>query len=84
MSLSEPRELFLSTFVNQGYDDDSNGCRSVQQKGKRDSMIYADIDIDKLNHSASVISPDGKVLAEPFEFSHAFEGLRNFSLILVK
>ena len=33
-------------------------------------MIYAGIDISKLNHFASVLSSDCKVLVEPFKFSN--------------
>ena len=40
-------------------------------------MIYAGIDIAKLNHFASVISSDGEVLVEPFRFSNDLEGFRN-------
>jgi len=45
-------------------------------------MIYTGIDVAKLNHFASVISSDGKVLVEPFEFSNDFEGFRSLSLVL--
>ena len=45
-------------------------------------MIYAGIDIAKLNHFASVISSDGEVLVEPFQFSNDFEGFRSLSLVL--
>lgn len=34
-------------------------------------MFYAGIDIAKLNHFASVISNEGEVLIEPFQFSNA-------------
>ena len=47
-------------------------------------MIYAGIDIAKLNHVASVISSDGEVLVEPFQFSNDFEGFRSLSLVLDK
>ena len=39
-------------------------------KGRCSSMIYAGIDIAKLNHYAAVISSDGIVLTEPFEFTN--------------
>ena len=48
------------------------------------SMIYAGIDIAKLNHFASVVSSDGEVLVEPFKFSNDFEGFRSLSLVLDK
>ena len=47
-------------------------------------MIYAGIDIAKLNHFASVVSSDGEVLVEPFQFSNDFEGFRSLSLVLDK
>ena len=47
-------------------------------------MICAGIDIAKLNHVASVISSDGEVLVEPFQFSNDFEGFRSLSLVLDK
>ena len=42
-------------------------------------MIYVGIDIAKLNHFASVVSSDGEVLVEPFEFSNDVEGIRKLS-----
>ena len=42
-------------------------------------MIYAGIDIAKLNHFASVVSSDGEVLVEPFKFSNDSEGFRCLS-----
>ena len=47
-------------------------------------MIYAGIDVAKLNHFASVVSSDGEVLVEPFQFSNDFEGFRSLSLVLDK
>ena len=47
-------------------------------------MIYAGIDVAKLNHFASVVSSDGEVLVEPFKFSNDFEGFRSLSLVLDK
>lgn len=47
-------------------------------------MIYAGIDIAKLNHFASIISSEGEVLVEPFQFSNDFEGFRSLSLVLDK
>ncbi len=37
-------------------------------------MIYVGIDIAKKNHFASVLSSDGEVLVEPFEFSNDDDG----------
>ena len=37
-------------------------------------MIYVGIDIAKLNHFASVLSSDGKVLVEPFKFTNDNDG----------
>ena len=45
-------------------------------------MIYAGIDIAKLNHFASVVSSDGEVLVEPFKFLNDLEGFRSLSLVL--
>ncbi len=47
-------------------------------------MIYVGIDIAKLNHFASVVSSDGEVLVEPFQFSNDFEGFRCLSFVLDK
>ena len=47
-------------------------------------MIYAGIDIAKHNHFASVVSSDGEVLVEPFQFSNDLEGFRSLSLVLDK
>ena len=47
-------------------------------------MIFVGIDIAKLNHFASVISSDGEVLVEPFQFSNDFESFRCLSLVLDK
>lgn len=45
-------------------------------------MVYVGIDVAKLNHFASVISSDGEVLVEPFQFSNDIEGFRSLSLVL--
>ncbi len=37
-------------------------------------MIYVGVDIAKLNHFASVLSSDGEILVEPFEFSNDDDG----------
>lgn len=42
-------------------------------------MIYAGIDIAKLNHYAAVISSDGIVLTEPFEFTNDGDGFKRLS-----
>lgn len=47
-------------------------------------MIYVGIDVAKLNHFASVVSSDGEVLVEPFQFSNDQEGFRSLSLVLDK
>lgn len=44
-------------------------------------MIYAGIDIAKLNHFASAISSDGEILIEPFKFCNDSDG---FHLLLSK
>ena len=44
-------------------------------------MIYVGIDIAKLNHFASVLSAEGKILVEPFKFSNDSDG---FGLLLSK
>lgn len=44
-------------------------------------MIYVGIDIAKLNHFASAISLDGKILIEPFKFTNDYDG---FYLLLSK
>ena len=44
-------------------------------------MIYAGIDIAKLNHFASALSSDGEILIEPFKFTNDNDG---FPLLLSK
>lgn len=44
-------------------------------------MIFVGIDIAKLNHLASAISSDGKILIEPFKFTNDYDG---FYLLLSK
>ena len=39
-------------------------------------MIYAGIDIAKLNHFASAISSDSEILSEPFKFSNDADGFQ--------
>lgn len=39
-------------------------------------MFYVGIDIAKLHHFASVLSSDGEVLSEPFEFSNDYDGFQ--------
>jgi transposase len=39
-------------------------------------MLYAGIDIAKLRHFASVLSSDGEVLIEPFEFTNDYDGFQ--------
>lgn len=50
-------------------------------KGRYNLMIYVGIDIAKLNHFASAISSDGKILIEPFKFTNDYDG---FYLLLSK
>ena len=45
-------------------------------------MFYAGIDIAKLNHFASVISDEGEVLIEPFQFSNDSDGFQLLISIL--
>ena len=42
-------------------------------------MIYAGIDVAKLNHFASAISSDGEVLVEPFKFTNDADGFQLLS-----
>ena len=42
-------------------------------------MIYVGIDIAKLNHYAAVISSDGIVLTEPFQFTNDGDGFKRLS-----
>lgn len=42
-------------------------------------MIYVGIDIAKLNHFASAISPEGEVLIEPFKFTNNGDGFHLLS-----
>ncbi len=39
-------------------------------------MIYVGIDIAKLHHFASVLSSDGEVFVEPFEFTNDYDGFQ--------
>ena len=50
-------------------------------KERYNLMIYLGIDIAKLNHFASAISSDGKILIEPFKFTNDYDG---FYLLLSK
>lgn len=45
-------------------------------------MIYVGVDIAKKNHFASVISSEGEILAEPFEFSNDDDGFRKLTSCL--
>lgn len=36
-------------------------------------MIYLGIDIAKLNHFAAVLSSDGEIIIEPFQFSNDYD-----------
>lgn len=45
-------------------------------------MFYVGIDVAKLHHFASVLSQDGEVLIEPFEFSNDYDGFQKLISIL--
>lgn len=45
-------------------------------------MFYVGIDVAKLHHFASVLSQDGEVLVEPFEFSNDYDGFQKLISIL--
>ena len=51
-----------------------NGCHIIKIRKGVYPMIYVGIDIAKLNHFASVLSSDGKVLVEPFKFTNDNDG----------
>ena len=50
------------------------GYGLIQKINGGNAMIYVGIDIAKLNHFASVLSSDGKVLVEPFQFTNDNDG----------
>lgn len=50
-------------------------------KARCNLMIYAGIDIAKLNHFAAAISSDGKILINPFKFTNDADG---FQLLISK
>ena len=60
----------------------ANGCHIINNKEGVCPMIYAGIDIAKLNHFASVLSSDGKVLVEPFKFTNDNDGFCKLLAIL--
>ena len=62
----------------------ANGCHIINNKEGVCSMIYAGIDIAKLNHFASVLSSDGKVLVEPFKFTNDNDGFCKLLAVLNK
>lgn len=45
-------------------------------------MFYVGIDIAKLHHFASVISSDGEILVEPFEFTNDYDGFQKLLSVL--
>ena len=45
-------------------------------------MFYVGIDIAKLHHFASVLSSDGEVLTEPFEFTNDYDGFQKLLSVL--
>lgn len=62
----------------------ANGCHIINKKEGVYPMIYAGIDIAKLNHFASVLSPDGKILVEPFKFTSDNDGFCKLLAVLNK
>ena len=62
----------------------ANGCHIINNKEGVCTMIYAGIDIAKLNHFASVLSSDGKVLVEPFKFTNDNDGFCKLLAVLNK
>ena len=60
----------------------ANGCHIINIKEGVCHMIYAGIDIAKLNHFASVLSSDGKVLVEPFKFTNDNDGFCKLLAVL--
>lgn len=60
----------------------ANGCHIINNKEGICSMIYAGIDIAKLNHFASVLSSDCKVLVEPFKFTNDNDGFCKLLAVL--
>lgn len=62
----------------------ANGCHIINNKEGICPMIYAGIDIAKLNHFASVLSSDGKVLVEPFKFTNDNDGFCKLLAVLNK
>ena len=60
----------------------ANGCHIINNKEGVCPMIYAGIDIAKLNHFASVLSSDGKVLVEPFKFTNDNDGFCKLLAVL--
>ena len=62
----------------------ANGCHIINNKEGVCPMIYAGIDIAKLNHFASVLSSDGKVLVEPFKFTNYNNGFCKLLAVLNK
>ena len=62
----------------------ANECHIINNKEGVCPMIYAGIDIAKLNHFASVLSSDGKVLVEPFKFTNDNDGFCKLLAVLNK
>ena len=60
----------------------ANGCHIINNKEGVCPMIYAGIDIAKLNHFASVLSSDCKVLVEPFKFTNDNDGFCKLLAVL--
>ena len=52
----------------------TGGYHSIRLlKGRYNLMIYVGIDIAKLNHFAAVLSSDGEIIIEPFQFSNDYD-----------
>ena len=60
----------------------ANVCHIINNKEGVCPIIYAGIDIAKLNHFASVLSSDGKFLVEPFKFSNDNDGFCKLLAVL--
>ena len=70
-----PGDHLPSTYFNQVYEDKRLWIVTASNTlGKEGFMIYAGIDIAKLNHFASAISSDGEVVLKPFKFTNDYDG----------
>ena len=70
-----PGDYLPSTYFNQVYEDKRLWIVTASNTlGKEGIMIYAGIDIAKLNHFASAISSDDEVALKPFKFTNDYDG----------